>query len=229
MTESNLILCDPRASSAGKSGTVSSTTPPLGKFVIVTFNGSSTTITLWTEESFIQDKDNIRLDLPTEERWHSELPAHMHPTYQDAKQFGTSSHRFEHRIDWWLPEENLGVSEPWACRDAGHPNLYEEYIRKSIIPAGCLLLDSACFDELGNLSFRNDCILKIESTIFPLDWAIDVKRIAQPVVRRTSREKYFLRWNPCYSPTIGQTNLAWNSFVHSEWVMFSMESFRQCV
>ena len=46
MTESNLITCEPRASSAGKFGTVSSMIPPLGKLVIVTFSGSITTITL---------------------------------------------------------------------------------------------------------------------------------------------------------------------------------------
>lgn len=40
------MVCDPRDSSAGKFGTVNSTRLPLGKFVMVTFNGSITAITL---------------------------------------------------------------------------------------------------------------------------------------------------------------------------------------
>ena len=133
MTESNLIWCDPRASSAGKSGTGNSITPPLGKLVIVTFNGSRTTMTLGKYPSFIQETDRAWFELPTEEQWHSVLRARRHPAYRDAKQSGTLSHRYDHKIDWWLLEENLGVSGPWACRDVDHPNLYEESMRRLII------------------------------------------------------------------------------------------------
>jgi hypothetical protein len=40
-------------------------------------------------------------------------------------------------------------------------------------------------DEFSNLTFRHNSVMKVEAAILPLNWAITIQHIAQPVIGRT--------------------------------------------
>jgi hypothetical protein len=49
--------------------------------------------------------------------------------------------------------------------------------------------DDLFCNKLGNLALGNDCIIHVESTILPLNGAIKIKHVTQPIVRRATANK----------------------------------------
>ena len=46
--------------------------------------------------------------------------------------------------------------------------------------------DGLGIDELGNLPLGDHSVVDIQSAVLPLDWAVQVQYVAEPIIRRTS-------------------------------------------
>jgi len=50
--------------------------------------------------------------------------------------------------------------------------------------------DNVLADEFSNFPLGDDGVVHVKSSILPLHWAVDIQRIAQPVVRRPATHKH---------------------------------------
>ena len=90
------------------------------------------------------------------------------PSYIHTKE---SSH-------WYTLTTNLGCELVYSLRGYAPSSESRQSVQPGVVPVS----HNPSSDEFLYLSLGDDGVLKVEPAILPLYWAVEVQRVAQPVV-----------------------------------------------